>query len=68
MEKTLRRLRRLQNVPDSIEFSQRVGRVQLAPSGLEMTIYHNRGDTGIITGSLPWLINFGILEAGTVLN
>ena len=35
-EDTVRRLRRLQNVPDSKGFIQRIGRVQLALSSLKM--------------------------------
>jgi DNA helicase IV len=57
-EDTVRRLRRPQNVPDSIGSSQRVGRVQLAPSSLEMeNIPRQRRPWKNYYGSLPWLRN-----------
>jgi hypothetical protein len=66
---TVRRLRRLQEVPDSTEFSQRVGRVQLGPFSwiMEIIPYQSRRPRknycGFIFLALKYFWN--LLEAGT---
>ena len=67
----MRRLRRLQNVPDSIGYSLRMSRVPLAPFNLKIGIIQQRkkplknysGSTSLVQ-KLSW----NLLEAGMVLN
>jgi hypothetical protein len=68
----VRRLRRLQKVPDSIELSHTVGRVQLVPFSwiMEIILYQRsrlcKNYCGFIFLVLKYFWNF--LEAGTFLN
>jgi len=68
----VRRLRRLQNVPDSIGYSLRISTVLLAPFNLKMGIIQQEGKKPLKnysgSTSLVQKYSWNLLEVGTVLN